>query len=353
MAARSKRAERLSIALVVTLAIASAGLTYQLRESERGTASRAEEAAAHARLPEPSHQDADGYTYDRLSGPARTVVRDAAGAVVATLTDGARTAVLTGPSRTFAEPATTDARVVTDAWVRLLPRPWAADQRDAPWFPGWLAARRADRDPDILAMATQYLRGAPDLRDASGRRYAGQARFGPLNPRGAPGRDLRLEQSDFYQYLGRSWTFPDAPRTAPERARYGAVDCSGYIRLVYGYRAGYPLLGTDRRGVGLPRTADAMARVGPGRALLSDGGDPRSELGTLQPGDLVFFDIDRRSGSRLDHMGLYLGLDTEGHPRFLSSREENNGPTLGDVGGSARIDGGGFYARGLRAAKRL
>src|SRR4051812_4305666 len=50
--------------------------------------------------------------YERIATPARTVARDRHGTVVATFTDGARTAVLTGPGRTFAEPGTTDAKVV-------------------------------------------------------------------------------------------------------------------------------------------------------------------------------------------------------------------------------------------------
>lgn len=50
---------------------------------------------------------------------------------------------------------------------------------------------------------------------------------------------------------------------------------------------------------------------------------------------------------------MVLGYDTEGHLIFVSSREEVNGPTIGDIGGVSRLDGNGYYAKTLRSAKRL
>ena len=50
---------------------------------------------------------------------------------------------------------------------------------------------------------------------------------------------------------------------------------------------------------------------------------------------------------------MYMGHDTEGHMIFVSSREEVNGPTIGDKGGTSRLDGNGYYAKTLRSAKRL
>lgn len=76
-------------------------------------------------------------------------------------------------------------------------------------------------------------------------------------------------------------------------------------------------------------------------------------LGQQQPGDLVFFKLDQRTEQRLDHVGMYLGHDTDGHKIFVSSREEANGPTIGDKGGTSRLDGNGCYASTLRSAKRL
>ncbi|MEU7041657.1 NlpC/P60 family protein [Streptomyces varsoviensis] len=359
MAARLK--SRLPLAVLCALAVTAGALTYELH-ADPTAAQSPDPTARHTRLPSAltdgsggsgGSGGAAGYRYDRLTGPDRTVVRDASGAVLATLTDGARTAVLTGPGRTFAEPRTTKATVATDSWVRLLPRPWKRGQERAKWFADWLRTYRGSRAPDVFDISMQYVRGAEPKKNAKGVRHAGDASFGPLNPKGAHGRDLRLEQSDFYQYLGKPWTFPDTGTAAPQRARYGAVDCSGYVRLVYGYRSGYPLLGSDRKGAGLPRTANGMATVGPGVTVIANRRARPAELDALQPGDLVFFDIDRRTGRRLDHSGIYLGLDTDGHPRFISSREEGDGPTLGDAGGDSRLDGAGYYGKGLRSAKRL
>jgi cell wall-associated NlpC family hydrolase len=293
------------------------------------------------------------YTFDRVAAPDRTVVREANGAIVATFTDGARTVSLTGPERTFSEPSTTSAQVRTTTWVRLAPRPWRARAEHAAWFEPWFLKALRNRSPDVLAITMQYLYGKPALsKDRV--RYAGDASFGPIDPNIPYGdTDFRLEQSDFYDFLGISWRFDDGVTERSEATRYGAVDCSGYIRLVYGYRLGYPLRSDNEDGTQLPRRAFAMATVGPGVVVIPNKGKRPTDIGVLQPGDLVFFDIDRRDGPRIDHSGIYLGLDTDGHPRFISSREQADGPTFGDVGGKAVLDGDDYYARLFRTAKRL
>jgi cell wall-associated NlpC family hydrolase len=302
------------------------------------------------------HQTATGehtYTFDRLAAPDRTVVREADGAIVATFTDGARTVSLTGPERVFSEPSTTSAKVRTTTWVRLAPKQWRAGAEHALWFEPWFLKVLRDRSPDVLAITMQYLHGKPALRK-DGIRYAGDASFGPIDPNIPYGdTDFRLEQSDFYDFLGISWRFDDGVTERPEAIRYGAVDCSGYIRLVYGYRLGYPLRSDNEDGTQLPRRAFAMATVGPGVVVIPNKGKRPADIGLLQPGDLAFFDIDRRDGPRIDHSGIYLGLDTDGHPRFISSREQADGPTFGDVGGTAVLDGDDFYARLFRTARRL
>ena len=73
----------------------------------------------------------------------------------------------------------------------------------------------------------------------------------------------------------------------------------------------------------------------------------------MQPGDLLFFDLDPADGPQADHSGIYLGLDDAGHHRFLSSRSKANGPTFGDFGGAAILDGGGRFAARFRVARRL
>ena len=61
--------------------------------------------------------------------------------------------------------------------------------------------------------------------------------------------------SDFYDYLGIPWTFPDTVTRRPEKDRARSVDSSGYVRLVYGYRSGIPLNSRDNaEGSGLQRT---------------------------------------------------------------------------------------------------
>jgi cell wall-associated NlpC family hydrolase len=288
-------------------------------------------------------------TFQRRTRPARTVVLDGRGSEVATLTDSARTVRLRGPARTFADPDFTKRRVITDAWVRLLPEPWTADAVAEPWFESWLTTALADTSPDMFAIAMEYLRGAEEKTDADGVRFAGDASFGPLSFTDPDGRE---ERSDFFDYLGVRWTFPDAAHVPPQRDRYGAVDCSGFVRLVYGYRMGYPLTLGNEPGRALPRRAYAMAAVGPGELIIPNEGKPSQQLDRLQPGDLVFFDTEG-SSKRTDHSGIYMGLDDAGHHRFMSSRSKADGPTFGDVGGDALLDGGGYWSSRFRAARRI
>lgn len=163
---------------------------------------------------------ASSYKFTRRSDPARTVVSDATGRWLATFTDGARTATLAGPERTFAEPNDT-ARVTHGIWVRVLPDPFAG-QVDEPW----LAAALADGSPDVLQTAMQYIAGAPALWDAAGLKIAGDADYGPLQADGT-----RQEGADFNDYLGISWTYGGVTDT-PEPAQLGSLDCSGFVRMV-------------------------------------------------------------------------------------------------------------------------
>lgn len=291
-----------------------------------------------------------GYSFTRLTEPARTVVRDGRGATVAIFTDGARTVRLTGSTRRLAEPRNTDASVTTDAWVRLAPQEWREGAESEAWFPPWLSHALADRSPDVLAVAMEYVDGAESIRDEKGLQYAGDASFGPLSPSDPDGR---AENSDFYDYLGVPWTFPDGKKEQPDRAHRLSLDCSGYLRMVYGYRLGYPLRGTNTAGIGLPRRAYAMAGFGPGVQLFPNRGQRATEYHRLQPGDLLFFNAGYIQGAQIEHSGIYLGLDSTGHHRFLSSRAQADGPTLGDKGGASLLDGNGYWAVKLRTARRI
>ncbi|GLZ34697.1 hypothetical protein Lesp02_68840 [Lentzea sp. NBRC 105346] len=286
--------------------------------------------------------------FERVDGPPRTVVRDERGAVVATLTDGARTATIIGPARTFKDPKFTPAQIDSTVWVRLLDQPWVAGAEQAEWFRPWLDRVRADQSPDALATAMQYVDGAPAESDAKSVRFRGDAAFGPVAASGAG----RLEQSDFQDYLGVSWTFPDAGTRKPKPAHSGALDCSGFVRIVYGYRLGFPLLGNNDAGPGLPRRAYAIAESAPGVVLVPNRKQRVTDYAVLQPGDLVFFEVED-ADDQLDHAGIYLGVDSTGHHRFVSSRERANGPTFGDLGGTSLLDDGGMYSRGFRSARRI
>ncbi|HEX8865527.1 MAG TPA: NlpC/P60 family protein [Lentzea sp.] len=299
--------------LVAVIALSGAAAVRVAVEQQQQEGVRA--GVARARPDEPGRD----YRFERLNAPPRTVVRDEHGAVVATFTDGARTAAITGPSRTFAEPARTPAVVTTPVWARLIPQPWRPDAEREEWFRPWLDAAVVDRGDDVLAIATQYLDEAQEARDEKSVRYRGNASFGP---------------ADFHDYLGVSWSFPDGGTENPAQERYGSLDAAGFIRLVFGYRLGYPLRDSAGRGTGLPRTPAAMATFDTGVQI-------NGTRLALQPGDLLFFDTGR---GVVDHVGLFVGLDRTGKPRFVSSRRQAEGPTLGDEGASFT---------GLRGARRL
>ncbi len=290
------------------------------------------------------------WVFDRADDPARTVVHDKSGNVLATFTDGARTVDVTGPKRTFREPKFTKASVTVDVWVRLAPHEWRAGAERESWFKDWFTHGLTDTSLDALAVAFQYVDGAPDLYDANGVRYAGDAQFGPYSSSDADGR---AENNDFYDYLGTTYSFPDGASVKPKKDRYGDVDCSGFIRLVYGYRLGYPLRNTNTPGDALPRRAFAMSQYGPGAEVIKDQGVPARDYGALQPGDLLFFNVDPSDGPAVDHSGIFLGVDEAGHYRFISSRTLANGPTMGDSKYAAIIDGDGHFASAFRNARRL
>jgi cell wall-associated NlpC family hydrolase len=287
-------------------------------------------------------------TVTRATGPDRTEVRRGA-TLLAVFTDGARTVRLTGPTRTFAEPRYTTAVVRHDVWVRLAPVAWTAGAERAAWFRPWLDKALADRGPDALAVAMEYTEGAARRTDAKGVQYSGDAAFGPESTTDPDGRS---ENSDFYDYLGVPWTFPDR-KEKPDPAHFRSLDCSGFIRMVYGYRLGYPLRGTNAPGPGLPRRAYAMAEVGPGATLIAPTGARSRDYDLLQPGDLLFFNSSRVPGAVVEHSAIYLGVDDSGHHRFVSSRTRANGPTMGDLGGASLLDGSGYWSVRFRAARRI
>ncbi len=260
---------------------------------------------------------------------------------MATFTVRARTVTVRGPVRTFTEPSTTTATVTSKVWVRLLPKPF-----DGVVDTSWLVAALTDTSPDVLAVAAQYTTGAPTTYTADGSVLSSDADYGPLQSDGT-----REEGSDFNDYLGIGWSYETRTDLA-EAEQLGALDCSGFTRMVFGYRLGMPLA-LDPDGVRLPRRSVQMLDAAPGLVTLPDTGAPPSSTSKLAPGDLLFFDGSTDDGTSVDHVGVYLGIDTTGAGRFVSSRKTVNGPTLGDVGGKSVLSGTGYYAAAWRAARRL
>jgi hypothetical protein len=268
----------------------------------------------------------------RTGEPAGTEIRDSSGVLLAQLTDGARTVVLAGPTRTFREPGV-EATVTSDRWVRLLPSSYDGHVDDK--LRSWLSAQLADQSPDLLAIASQYLSGAPSIK-SDGLRIAGDATY-----------ELG---ADFNDYLGIDWTY-GTETDEPEREHAGALDCSGFVRLVLGYRLGLRMSLEVAPGT-LPRKASDQLDGGPGQLIVADSGTQITTFDDLRPGDLVFFDASEDDGRTIDHDGIYLGIDNHGDRRFISSRLSADGPTIGDVKGASIVNGSGYWAVAFRAVRR-
>lgn len=99
-------------------------------------------------------------------------------------------------------------------------------------------------------------------------------------------------------------------------------DAAGFVRWVY-----------RPQGIRLPRTARAMARVGEDVSL---------RVGSLRPGDLLFFADD---GSTINHVAIYAG-----HDRIIHSSASGGGVRYDALGEGAR---GRWFADHLVAARRV
>jgi hypothetical protein len=283
---------------------------------------------------------APGFVFRRTEAPAGTQVYDPRGKWLASFTDGARTVRLLGPARTLSEPGAVS--VPTTTWVRLLPAPFdgAVDRE-------WLAATLNDESPDILAIAMQYTSGAP-ARMSGGLQIAGDASYGPLVD------GSRQEGSDFHDYLGIRYKLATGTVLEPDPTQRGSLDCSGFVRMVFGYRGGIPMSLNPRADHSLlPRRSFELYESAPGVIVIPNTGVQVTDFTSLQPGDLVFHDASEDDGARLDHAGIYLGRDVNGRPRFVSSRKSADGPTILDTAGPSLLDGKYLYSRAFRATRRL
>ncbi|MGW5851237.1 NlpC/P60 family protein [Streptomyces sp. NPDC055254] len=244
--------------------------------------------------------------------------------------------------------------VTHSTWVRVLPAPfdgtWTAALEQT--VRGWAGSP----SPDVLAHAAAFLAGAPAVTTAAtpatGKQVMGKAGYGYLDPQG-----YRYEGADFHEYMNLGWTFPDGTSTGPSSKQVGNLDCSGYTRMVYGYHMGIPLAaGEDTTGTRIPRKSRHMVDHTPGvRIDRTDGTNPPAAQ-QLQPGDLLLFNADSGDDTAtvtVDHVGIYLGVDTAGKRRFLSSRKTGHGPTMSDLGGASLLDGTGTYAKKLHTVHRI
>ncbi|WP_244206588.1 hypothetical protein [Streptomyces swartbergensis] len=240
--------------------------------------------------------------------------------------------------------------VTHNTWVRVLSQPFTGT-----WTPALADQIRAwavDTTPDVLAYAMMYVTGAPAVTSPAlaGAQVAGQSNYGPLDPSGVP-----IEGADFHDYMGRDWTFPNGETQTAGAGEAGCMDCSGYVRMVYGYHMGIPMVRVENiDGNNLPRMTKDIGPSGPG-VIIAQATGAAPPLTNLQIGDVPHFDADSGDpvAGQLDHNGIYLGLDSLGQPRFINSRKTPNGPTFGDLGGASRLDGTGTYATSLRLIRRF
>ena len=267
-----------------------------------------------------------------------------------------------GATRTFSEPKTTDANVTHNKYVRLLPQPFDGTFG---WVEsGWLDDAEASNYPDLLQVAFDYVIDKPRTFDANGWLFKGDAHYGP-----ASGSNGSLQPgSDFNDYQGRIYTYHDGTTDNPDPTRYASMDCSGFMRMVFGVRGGMEMT-INPDGVRLPRTSYWMVDSAPGTMVEPDVGadkvvPPRAYM-KLLPGDLFFWDqstfnANPDTNKEIDHVGMYIGVDNAGHRRFISSRIGIDGPTMGDHPASdpttitrSYVDGTGLYSKSFRAVRRL
>lgn len=287
----------------------------------------------------------------RLRDPDRTAVERPCGSPVAILTDDAYSVVLQGPERRFSEPSAMSAVVTTD-WVRPLKSPFSGKMDRA--MVAWIENALDDRSPDVFGVAMQYIEGAPSILENE-LQIAGDADYGPYDPSGPDGGEVRrIEGADFNDYLGIRWIYPSGAVSNPRRELIHALDCSGYIRMVWGFRLGVPLAPVLMAGArAIPRRAVQMDASNIGVVIIDDPSTALMETDRLQAGDLLFFDAEQDDGPAIDHVGMFLGKDERGRPRFISSRKNANGPTMGDFHGPSVLDGHSLYPTAFRSARRL
>lgn len=236
--------------------------------------------------------------------------------------------------------------------VYILPVPFGSTPEWGPngtAFKRWLRRRIVDQPYDVFDVAFEYVNN--NVNEAS------------YGPRMGDGR--RQEGSDWNDFLGVTAYYPDEvdlPNGAidvPESWQIGALDCSGFTRTIFGVRNKMPMSWWAEPGTTLPRRALMQAGSGPGVLMYDTTPDAPTEgqLNELRPGDFLAWDADtsneEEDEGQIDHCGIYVGLDTDGNHRHLSSRKMVNGPTMSDVGGKSILGSTNLYSVSFRLARRL
>lgn len=271
----------------------------------------------------------------------QTVINDDDGAWLATFTKGARTVLMRGPSRTFAEPSATNVTITTDKWVRLYPKAYDGTV-DQGWLSKMVLENIKQSSPDVIAIAMQYIAGAKTTKNDKGQTIAGDAGYGPALPNGD-----REEGADFNDYIGIPYSYRNS--TDQPNARFaGNLDNTGFLRMVWGYRAGLPIsLGGDKTAI--PRSANQILSNASGVIVSNLPNQQITDFSRLQIGDIIL----NGDNGRIDEAGIFLGPDSEGNQRFMASRQAPNGPTFGDIGGKPILNGNGAFARTFHGIRRF
>lgn len=245
-----------------------------------------------------------------------------------------------------------------DTWVRVLDEPFngSVDYE-------WLESQINNYKPDVLAVAASYLNRMPYAYLPGGVPIAGDANYNFRGPNGD-----RQEGPDWNDYRGIDVTYDCTVRNARPQS-YQSIDCSGFTRNTFeqfGVEPDYCAPNFD--GVKIPRVTKNIEEFGPGVRVIAYVPNvtptPGAWQSVIQPGDIVSFsaaeviDQDPSPGqgppeSRIDHNGIYLGVDEQGRHRFISSRKSVNGPQMSDVSGDSTLDGNGLYAEAFRAIRRF
>ena len=122
--------------------------------------------------------------------------------------------------------------------------------------------------------------------------------------------------------LDRAEGFVDTPfRSGSTNAQIG-FDAAGFVQYLFG-----------EEGIGLPRTSHAIAELGE---------EVSTRVGSLRPGDLLFFGND---GMSIDHVAIYAG-----HDRIIHATASGGGVRYDVLGEGPR---GEWFADHLVTARRI